>query len=62
MEEDGWVLVDYKTDRVSALGELKERYRSQLDYYEEAIRQLTGKKVKEKVLYSFALLDQISWN
>lgn len=62
-EEDGEITVlDYKTDRVSALGELKERYRSQLDYYEEAIRQLTGKKVKEKVLYSFALLDQISWN
>ena len=61
-EADELVIVDYKTDRVSNLQELKDRYRTQLDYYEEAIGRLTGKKVKEKVLYSFALEDTIGWS
>jgi len=60
-EDDEITILDYKTDRVDTLLELKRRYKTQLDYYEEAISQLTGKKVKEKVLYSFALMDQISW-
>lgn len=58
-EEDGLVIVDYKTDRVKrgAAGEeqLRERYMVQLDYYAKALEQLTGKKVKGKVIYSFAL-------
>ncbi len=61
-DEGELVIVDYKTDRVSTLQELKDRYRTQLDYYEEAIGRLTGKKVKEKVLYSFALMDTIGWS
>ncbi len=61
-EADELVIVDYKTDRVSNLQELKDRYRTQLDYYEEAIGRLTGKKVKEKVLYSFVLEDTIGWS
>lgn len=61
-ENEELVIVDYKTDRVSDLQELKNRYRTQLDYYEEAIGRLTGKKVKEKVLYSFALEDTIGWS
>ncbi len=60
-EEDGLVIVDYKTDRVDSLEQLKERYKTQLDYYEEAIERLTGKKVKEKMMYSFALADTVSW-
>lgn len=60
-EEDGITILDYKTDRVSSLEELKDRYRSQLDYYEEAVGRLTGKKIKEKVLYSFACMDMIGW-
>ena len=62
-QEDGeLVIVDYKTDRVSTLEELKERYQTQLDYYEEAISRMTGKKVKEKIMYSFALMDTVSWS
>lgn len=60
-EEDGLVIVDYKTDRVNSSEQLKERYKTQLDYYEEAIERLTGKKVKEKILYSFALAETVSW-
>ena len=58
-EEDGLVLVDYKTDRVKTAGELKERYGSQLNYYGEALERLTGKKVKEKIIYSLFLQREI---
>ena len=55
-EEDGEiVLLDYKTDVIESPEELAERYRVQLDYYEEALARLTGKKVKERILYSFFL-------
>lgn len=54
-EEDGLVLLDYKTDVIKAPEELVKRYKVQLDYYEEALESLTGKKVKERVLYSFYL-------
>ncbi len=54
-EEDGLVLVDYKTDRVKQESVLKERYRTQLDYYRKALEQAAGKKVRESYLYSFAL-------
>lgn len=59
-EEDGDIVVlDYKTDRVSDPEELKHRYHSQLEYYAMALQRLTGKKVKEKVIYSFALGKEI---
>lgn len=54
-EEDGLVLLDYKTDVIKASDELVKRYKVQLDYYAEALESLTGKKVKERVLYSFYL-------
>jgi ATP-dependent helicase/nuclease subunit A len=38
---------------------LARRYRVQLDYYERALTQLTGKKVKERVIYSLALQQGI---
>ncbi|MCI8286435.1 MAG: UvrD-helicase domain-containing protein [Lachnospiraceae bacterium] len=54
-EEDGVVLLDYKTDSVGTLRELWNRYETQLDYYQEAIEKIFGKKVKECILYSFHL-------
>ncbi len=54
-EDDGLVLLDYKTDNVPDMEALHERYDAQLDYYQEALEQLTGKPVKEKLLYSFHL-------
>ena len=64
-EEDGEiVIVDYKTDRVmkgeAGEKELVKRYAIQLDYYAKALTQLTGKKVKEKIIYSFALGKELS--
>lgn len=54
-EEGEIVLLDYKTDVIDTPKELADRYRVQLDYYGEALERLTGKKVKERVLYSFYL-------
>lgn len=63
-EEDGeLVIVDYKTDRVmkgkAGEKELVKRYAIQLDYYAKALGQLTGKTVKEKIVYSFTLGKEI---
>ena len=51
-EEGELVLVDYKTDAVEKESDLAERYKVQLDLYERALTQITGKKVKEKLIYS----------
>ena len=60
-EEDGELVVaDYKTDAVTQAEELVNRYRVQLDYYARALEQLTRKRVKEKIIYSFALQREIS--
>lgn len=63
-EEDGMVLVDYKTDYVEngQEGILILRYQAQFKYYKKAIEQITGKKVKEMILYSFALSKEILMN
>ncbi len=59
-EEGQLVVVDYKTDRVFSAAELKNKYLSQLEYYAEALERLTGKVVKEKRIYSFALHKEIA--
>jgi ATP-dependent helicase/nuclease subunit A len=61
MEEDGIVLLDYKTDRVETPQQLVNRYAAQLALYGEALERIynTGEKrtirVKERLLYSFRL-------
>lgn len=52
-EEDGLVLVDYKTDRLAdGKGEaLARKYAPQLEIYEKALVKLTQKTVKEKYIY-----------
>lgn len=54
-EGEDLVLADYKTDRVNDLTILKDRYHEQLEYYKEALEQITGRKVKESWIYSAAL-------
>ena len=58
-EGEKLVLVDYKTDRVKEIGELKKRYEKQLAYYQQALERTTGKKVKEKIIYSLALDEEL---
>lgn len=56
-EENGeLVLVDYKTDSVreNVKEELTKRYRTQLMYYARALCQVTGKTVKERMIYAFS--------
>lgn len=54
-EEDALILMDYKTDYVTEAETLKARYAVQLEYYVRALEQMTGKKVKERMIYSFRL-------
>lgn len=61
-EDEKLILIDYKTDRVSKDGGadiLKQRYCRQLDYYQYALEHMTGKKVKERIIYSFTLKETI---
>lgn len=54
-EDDGYVLVDYKTDRVTNTVELTERYQGQLELYKAAFDVLLDKPVKSSYIYSFRL-------
>ena len=58
-EPDGLVVLDYKTDRVKSGQELMDKYRAQLDYYARALERLLEKPVKEKIIYSFTLQEEI---
>lgn len=59
MEEEGIILVDYKTDRVKDGEELSNRYQKQIDLYSDALEQILGKKVNRRVLYSFSLGEEV---
>lgn len=59
-EDDGIVIVDYKSDRGTSLEKLKERYSAQLRLYKAAVELTTGRKVKEALLYSFELKKTVS--
>ncbi len=59
-EEDGLVLVDYKTDRVETAEELRERYAVQLQYYRQALERMTGKTVRECLIYSVRLGETVA--
>ncbi|MHA6258433.1 helicase-exonuclease AddAB subunit AddA [Sporosarcina sp. CAU 1771] len=57
-EEDGWVLLDYKTDRVlgsseEVAKEMQNRYGIQLKLYKQAIESVARVTIKEMVLYLF---------
>mgnify|MGYP003193348150 CR=1 FL=1 len=52
VEEDGIVLLDYKTDRVDSATRLR-------DMYKEALERIFPLPVKEKYLYSFRLNQAI---
>ncbi len=58
-EEDGIVIVDYKSDRGTSANELRERYKKQLEIYKAALELTTGKRVKGLSLYSIELAKEI---
>lgn len=59
VEDDQWVLVDYKTDRVKSGDELIRRYKIQMDLYKEALETLTNMPVKASYIYSFCLHEAV---
>ena len=59
-EDDGIVLLDYKTDKVDDANALMVRYEKQLELYKNAIEASYGVKVKEVLIYSFALERSIN--
>lgn len=54
-EEDGMVILDYKTDRVTVPQKLSEEYSEQLRIYSIAMSKLYQRSVKEAYIYSFHL-------
>ena len=56
-EEDGLILVDYKTDKVQKgqEKELAEKYTVQMQYYKKALEMITDREVKEIYIYSTGL-------
>lgn len=50
LEEDGWTLIDYKTDRVTNEAETIERYKPQLALYKKALERITKTPVPRVIL------------
>ncbi len=57
-EEDGMVIVDYKTDRIKRVETLVRRYAVQLKLYRKAVEELFEKPVKACILYSLPLGEE----
>ncbi len=55
MEDGDYIIVDYKTDAVKEADDLVRLYKTQLDYYAEAVEQITQKRVRQKLIYSTKL-------
>ncbi|SDE91529.1 helicase-exonuclease AddAB subunit AddA [Sporomusa acidovorans] len=58
-EDDGLVLIDYKTDHGISPRELVDRYAAQLSMYSLAIERILGRPVKEQYIYAFGLGREI---
>ena len=56
-EEDGYVLLDYKTDYVEEGKEQEflDKYRVQIELYSDTLNKILGEDIKEAYLYSFYL-------
>lgn len=55
LENDEYVIVDYKTDKTENIKELYEKYSTQLKLYKYALEKISPYKVKELAIYSFYL-------
>lgn len=59
-EENGeLVIIDYKTDHVKTMQQLKDRYSTQLKLYKIGLSATLNKPVKQCIIYSFYLNDFI---
>lgn len=53
-EENGWVLLDYKTDHIDDEAAFVDRYTMQLNWYARALEEITHLPVREKWLYALS--------
>ncbi|KGP72122.1 helicase-exonuclease AddAB subunit AddA [Pontibacillus yanchengensis] len=57
--ENGWMIIDYKTDQINQdindklIEKLQDRYRTQISLYAEALERIWRKPVTDKYLYFF---------
>ena len=59
-EADGFVLIDYKSDRLNLDEDFRNRYAHQLELYMKALCPILPKPIREVWLYSFHLSKSIS--
>lgn len=68
IEEEGLVIIDYKTDYIDynhleiGIERIKQRYSVQLDLYARALSEITGLPVKEKCLYLYHIDRWVTLN
>lgn len=55
MEPGKWIILDYKTDRITSMDDLASRYALQLQWYARALQEISGQPVQGKYLYSLYL-------
>ena len=58
LEDDSYILVDYKTDNFKDVSELYT-YRTQLELYKAAFDKLLDKPVRSVYIYSFKLSEGV---
>ena len=62
IEENGVVLMDYKSDRLWQEDAFREKYKIQLRLYKEALERVTDLPVKACYIYAFAPGKMIPMN
>lgn len=63
MEDGQWVIIDYKTDHyqdINQRDEIVDGYKIQINLYAEALNELTGIPVKEKIIGLISMKENIS--
>ena len=63
LEDDGWVLVDYKSDdrRTDGFARRAGKYRRQLELYADAWERASGEPVRERMLYFTLDGGKVAW-
>ena len=59
LEENRAVVVDFKTDRVTRLEQLTDRYRDQLHLYQRALSRVFPELTVSAVIYSTCLKQSV---
>lgn len=59
LENEQWILIDYKTDHVDKAEALVPKYQKQLSIYARALTAVTGRSVASAALYSLRLGEAV---